>query len=170
MPDLPLEPEDTPLEQQDFSGASLPVRQRLPDTRRSVTHKFNISGHEGYITVGLFADGRPGELFLKMAKEGSTLSGLADTIGVLTSIALQYGVPVETLAQKFERVKFEPSGWTQNPEIRHAHSVVDYVFRWLGMQFSQAYRERSANPSASTGNESSATAATIASIQTNPPD
>lgn len=118
----------------------MPTRHRLPDTRHSVTHKFNISGHEGYVTVGLFDDGRPGELFIKMAKEGSTMSGLADTIGVLTSLALQYGVPVETLARKFENVKFEPSGWTKNEEIRQAHSIVDYVFRWLGLEFSESYR------------------------------
>lgn len=146
MTDVPMEPQDTPLEQADLSRETLPVRHRLPDTRPSITHKFNISGHEGYITVGFFEDGRPGELFLKMAKEGSTMSGLADTIGVLTSLALQYGVPVETLAHKFERVKFEPSGWTQNEDIRHAHSIVDYVFRWLGQRFSPKYRDETKKP------------------------
>ena len=88
----------------DFQAPAPPVRDRLPDTRDSITHKFSISGHEGYFTVGLFADGRPGELFIKMAKQGSTMSGLMDTIGVLTSLALQYGVPVETLARKFEHM------------------------------------------------------------------
>ena len=127
--------------QDDFHAATLPERHKLPDTRQSITHKFSVDGHEGYITVGLFEDGQPGELFLKMAKEGSTLSGLADTIGVLTSLALQYGVPVETLARKLEWVRFEPSGWTKNEEIRNAHSIVDYVFRWLGLRFSPEYRD-----------------------------
>ena len=106
-----------------------------------MTHKFNISGHEGYVIVGLFENGQPGEVFLKVAKQGSTVSGLMDTIGVLTSLALQYGVPVEALAEKFEFSKFEPAGWTKNPEIGHARSITDYVFRWLGCQFSSEYRE-----------------------------
>lgn len=118
-----------------------PRRERLPTTRRSLTHKFAIDQHEGYLTVGLYDDGRPGELFLTMAKEGSTIGGLTDTIGILTSLALQYGVPVETLARKFEHVSFEPRGWTRDQTIRHASSVVDYVFRWLGMQFSESYRQ-----------------------------
>lgn len=125
----------------DLCAAALPNRRRLPDTRHSVTHKFNINGHEGYITVGLYEDGRPGELFIKIAKEGSTMSGFADTIGILASLALQYGVPVEDLARKFENMCFEPSGWTKNAEIRHATSPVDYIFRWLGLQFSPTYRE-----------------------------
>lgn len=135
MTEQPLNPQPTTAESVSLGEATLPTRERLPDTRRSITHKFKISGHEGYITVGFFADGRPGELFFKIAKEGSTLLGLADTIGVLSSIALQYGVSVETLVHKFENVKFEPSGWTSNADIRHAHSIVDYVFRWLGLQF-----------------------------------
>lgn len=110
-------------------------------TRSSITHKFAIDQHEGYITVGLFDDNRPGELFIRMAKEGSTMGGLMDTIGILTSLALQYGVPVETLARKFEHVSFEPSGWTRNPTIRRASSVIDYIFRWLAMQFSEAYQQ-----------------------------
>jgi ribonucleoside-diphosphate reductase alpha chain len=118
-----------------------PHRKRLPATRRSVTHKFAIDQHKGYITVGLFDDNRPGELFLTMAKEGSTMGGLMDTIGILTSLALQYGVPVETLACKFEHVSFEPSGWTHNPTIRYSSSVIDYIFHWLGMQFSETYRQ-----------------------------
>jgi len=112
-----------------------PRRERLPDTRQSVTHKFNINQHEGYLIVGLFPDGRPGEVFIKMAKQGSTISGLVDTIGVLTSMALQYGVPPQTLAEKFAYMRFEPSGLTSHPELRHAHSVVDYIFRWLGLTF-----------------------------------
>lgn len=118
-----------------------PHRSRLPSTRSSITHKFEIGEHDCYITVGLFDDNRPGELFLRMSKEGSTLRGLMDTIGILTSLALQYGVPVEALARKFEHVSFEPSGWTANPTIRHASSIIDYIFRWLGMQFSEAYRQ-----------------------------
>jgi len=130
--------------EESLSEVSAPVgatRLRLPQTRRSVTHKFNISGHEGYVIVGLFENGQPGEVFLKVAKQGSTVSGLMDTIGVLTSLALQYGVPVEALAEKFEFSKFEPAGWTKNPEIGHARSITDYVFRWLGCQFSSEYRE-----------------------------
>ena len=118
-----------------------PYRKRLQATRDSATHKFCVGQHEGYITVGLYDDHRPGELFLTMAKEGSTVGGLMDTVGILTSLALQYGVPVETLARKFERVSFEPSGWTRDPAIRHASSVIDYIFRWLGIQFSETYRQ-----------------------------
>ncbi len=112
-----------------------PKRERLPDTRNSITHKFDISGHEGYIVVGLYEDGRPGELFLIMGKEGSTLGGLLDSIGILTSVSLQYGVPLEALVRKFSHCRFEPSGWTKNPDIRQATSIVDYIFRWLGVMF-----------------------------------
>ena len=129
----------------DTTGATdvvAPKRERLPDTRESITHKFQVDGHEGYITVGLYPDGRPGELFIKMSKQGSTVSGLVDTIGVLTSLSLQYGVPIEALAGKFEFMRFEPSGWTGNEDIRRAHSVVDYIFRWLGFRFSEAYRSQ----------------------------
>ena len=118
-----------------------PSRRRLPDTRNSITHKFNISGHEGYITVGLYDDESPGELFLVIAKEGSTLRGMMDTVAVLTSLALQYGVPVEDLARKFEHSQFEPSGDTTNPEIRIASSITDYIFRWIGLRFSKTYRD-----------------------------
>lgn len=134
-------PPPEPVAATELSSARLPQRDRLPDTRKSVTHKFSVGECEGYITVGLFEDGRPGEMFLKIAHQGSTISGFADAIGILTSIALQYGVPVDTLARKFEYVRFEPAGWTKNEEIRQAHSIVDYVFRWLGLQFSPAYRE-----------------------------
>lgn len=112
-----------------------PVRRRLPDSRQAVTHKFSIAGHEGYMTVGMFEDGSPGELFVTMAKEGSTIGGLMDTIGTLTSLSLQYGVNVETLAKKFSHQRFEPSGFTGNPEIRNASSVIDYVFRWMEIYF-----------------------------------
>ena len=118
-----------------------PHRERLPATRHSLTHKFAIDQHEGYMTVGLYDDQRPGEVFLTMAKEGSTVGGLIDTIGILTSLTLQYGVPIDTLARKFEHVRFEPSGWTRDPTMRRASSVIDYIFRWLGMQFSEAYRQ-----------------------------
>jgi len=118
-----------------------PVRRRLPATRQSLTHKFSVGGHEGYITVGLFEDGTPGELFITMAKEGSTIGGLMDTIGTLTSMSLQYGVPLEALVKKFSHMRFEPSGWTGNPEIPNAKSVVDYILRWLGIQFIPGYRE-----------------------------
>ena len=129
------------------AAASTPMRERLPDTRRSVTHKFEVAQHQGYITVGFYEDGRPGEVFIKIAKHGSTISGLLDTIAVLTSLDFQYGVPVEALAHKFEFTRFEPSGWTKNPELRHVHSLVDYIFRWLAMQCSEAYRTESAQRS-----------------------
>jgi len=118
-----------------------PVRHRMPDTRTSLTHRFEIAGHEGYITVGLYQDGQPGELFITMSKEGSTIGGLMDTVGTLTSIALQYGVPLESLAKKFAYQRFEPSGFTKNPDIRHATSITDYVFRWLACQFIKGYKE-----------------------------
>ena len=118
-----------------------PVRHRMPDTRNSMTHRFEIAGHEGYITVGLYEDGQPGELFITMSKEGSTIGGLMDTVGTLTSIALQYGVPLESLVKKFAYQRFEPSGFTKNPDIRHATSITDYVFRWLACQFINGYKE-----------------------------
>jgi ribonucleoside-diphosphate reductase alpha chain len=118
-----------------------PLRRRLPETRTAITHKFDIAGHEGYLTVGLFEDGQPGELFITMAKEGSTIGGLMDSIGTLTSMALQYGVPLEALVKKFAHQRFEPSGFTKNPEIRSASSITDYVFRWMALQFIPGYRE-----------------------------
>jgi ribonucleoside-diphosphate reductase alpha chain len=121
-----------------------PLRRRLPDTRNALTHKFDVAGHEGYITVGLYEDGSPGEVFITMAKEGSTIGGLMDTIATLVSVALQYGVPVESLVRKFEHVRFEPSGMTRNPEIPFAKSLVDYIFRYLAMQFIPAYRAANA--------------------------
>ena len=127
---------DTPVSDAPATPAT-PKRERLPDTRQSITHKFMVRDQEGYITVGLYPDGRPGELFIKVAKQGSTISGLMDTIGVLTSLALQYGVPPQTLADKFAYMRFEPSGRTGHRELRHAHSVVDYIFRWLGLTFGQ---------------------------------
>jgi ribonucleoside-diphosphate reductase alpha chain len=115
--------------------AAKPHRRRLPAERTAVTHKFDIAGHEGYITVGLYPDGQPGEIFLKMAKEGSTVSGLMDTFATSVSLALQYGVPLRDLVNKFAHVRFEPSGFTGNAEIPIAKSIVDYIFRWLGSRF-----------------------------------
>ena len=112
-----------------------PVRRKLPDERHAITHKFDIAGHEGYITVGLFENGQPGEIFLVMAKEGSTISGFADAFAQAISYALQYGVPLQALVDKFSHVRFEPSGMTRNPEIRFAKSIVDYIFRWLASKF-----------------------------------
>jgi ribonucleoside-diphosphate reductase alpha chain len=111
------------------------ARHRLPDTRKSVTHKFNVAGHEGYLTVGLFEDHSPGELFITMAKEGSTVGGLMDTIGTLTSLSLQYGVPLDVMTRKFLHSRFEPSGFTGNPKIRQASSLVDYIYHWLALEF-----------------------------------
>jgi len=112
-----------------------PVRRRLPMDRQAICHKFEIAGHEGYIHVGFYEDGTPGEIFIKMAKEGSTISGLMDTIATLTSLSLQYGVPLEALVSKFGHVRFEPSGFTQNPDIPYAKSLTDYIFRFLGTRF-----------------------------------
>ena len=117
-----------------------PLRRRLPDTRNAMTHKFDVAGHEGYITVGLYEDGQPGEVFIRIAKEGSTIGGLMDTIATLVSVSLQYGVPVESLVRKFEHVRFEPSGMTRNPEIPIAKSLTDYIFRWMAMEFVPGYR------------------------------
>jgi ribonucleoside-diphosphate reductase alpha chain len=128
------------------SAAGQPLRRRLPETRRAITHKFDIAGHEGYFTVGLFEDGQPGEIFITMAKEGSTIGGLMDSIGTLTSMSLQYGVPLDALVRKFAHQRFEPSGFTKNPDIRNASSIIDYVFRWMAMEFIPGYREAS-NPS-----------------------
>ncbi|MHC4941753.1 MAG: vitamin B12-dependent ribonucleotide reductase [Planctomycetota bacterium] len=121
-----------------------PLRKRLPDTRASMTHKFSINGHEGYLTVGLYKDGKPGEVFLTMAKEGSTIGGLMDVLGTVISMCLQYGVPLEVLVDKFSHARFEPSGWTSNPDVPVAKSIVDYIFRWLGIQFIPGYREKNA--------------------------
>jgi len=115
-----------------------PVRRRLPADCRSIRHKFDVAGHEGYIHVGFFEDGTPGEIFIKMAKEGSTISGLMDTIATLTSMSLQYGVPLDALVSKFGHVRFEPSGFTKNPEIPYAKSLTDYIFRFLGVRFMSA--------------------------------
>jgi ribonucleoside-diphosphate reductase alpha chain len=111
------------------------ARRRLPDERQSITHKFSIGGHEGYMTVGKYEDGTPGELFVTMAKEGSVVSGLMDNFATMISMALQYGVPLKVLCDKFSHTRFEPSGFTGNPEIPIAKSITDYIFRWLSLKF-----------------------------------
>jgi ribonucleoside-diphosphate reductase alpha chain len=121
-----------------------PLRRRLPDTRASITHKFDIAGHEGYITVGLFEDGMPGEVFITMAKQGSTIGGLMDTIATLISLNLQYGVPLDAIVRKFEHMRFEPAGMTMNSDIPFAKSFIDYIVRWMGMQFIAGYRSANA--------------------------
>ncbi len=138
-----------------------PLRRRMPNTRQSVTHKFDIAGHEGYLTVGLYDDGHPGELFITMAKEGSTVGGLMDAFGTAISMCLQYGVPVKSLVEKFAHTRFEPSGFTKNPEIPIAKSLPDYIFRWLGQTFLENFKEPA--PKALPGPES---AAPIATTQT----
>jgi ribonucleoside-diphosphate reductase alpha chain len=111
------------------------VRRRLPDERHSLTHHFSVGGQEGYVTVGLYEDGLPGELFIRMAKEGSTVSGLMDSFATAVSLALQYGVPLRVLCDKFSHTRFEPSGWSGNPKIGYAKSLTDYLFRWLELRF-----------------------------------
>ena len=123
------------IEEQDLNAPPRAVRHRLPEERASVTHKFSIAGHEGYITVGLYPTGQPGEIFIKMAKEGSTVSGLMDAFATSISLALQHGVPLRVLCEKFAHTRFEPSGWTGNEQIGYAKSLMDYIFRWLNLRF-----------------------------------
>jgi ribonucleoside-diphosphate reductase alpha chain len=120
------------------SPNSAPFRRKLPDERRAITHKFSVAGHEGYVTVGLYEDGKPGEIFLTMSKEGSTISGLMDSFATAISLTLQYGVPLEALVDKFTHMRFEPAGFTKNPEIPMAKSLVDYIFKWLASKFLSA--------------------------------
>ncbi|MGB2806097.1 MAG: vitamin B12-dependent ribonucleotide reductase [Sedimentisphaerales bacterium] len=134
----------------EVSGKARPFRRRLPDTRQSITHKFSVAGHEGYLTVGLYEDAQPGELFITMAKEGSTVGGLMDVIGTCTSMALQYGVPLITLVDKFRHARFEPSGMTSSKEIPFAKSLIDYIFCWLGCQFIPGYADKN-TPNRSAG-------------------
>ncbi len=122
---------DTPAETSDWR----PMRHKLPDERRSITHKFDIAGHEGYITAGMYEDGQPGEIFITMSKEGSTISGLMDSFATAISMAMQYGVPLRVLVDKFSHMRFEPSGFTRNPDIPMAKSIMDYLFRWLATKF-----------------------------------
>ncbi len=120
---------------QDLNAPPRAVRHRLPEERASITHKFSIAGHEGYITVGLYPTGQPGEIFIKMAKEGSTVSGMMDSFATAISLALQHGVPLRVLCEKFAHTRFEPSGWTGNEKIGFAKSLMDYIFRWLNLRF-----------------------------------
>ncbi len=131
----PSSPSDAPVVIDNSPSPPAYRRHRLPDERRAVTHKFTIGDHEGYMTIGEFEDGRPGELFVYISKEGSVVSGLMDAVGTLTSVSLQSGVPLETLVKKFAHTRFEPSGWTRNRDIRQADSILDYVFRWMGLRY-----------------------------------
>jgi ribonucleoside-diphosphate reductase alpha chain len=127
-----------PLAQDEYK----PRRRHLPDERRAITHKFAVGNHEGYITVGLYDDGTPGEIFVTMAKEGSVISGLMDSFSAAISVGLQYGVPLQVLVNKFVHMRFEPSGYTTNPNIRIAKSIVDYIFRWMAMKFLPVEQQR----------------------------
>jgi ribonucleoside-diphosphate reductase alpha chain len=134
-PVAPAVPVQNAIANQDLNAPPKAVRHRLPEERASVTHKFSIAGHEGYITVGLYPTGQPGEIFIKMAKEGSTVSGLMDAFATSISLALQHGVPLKVLCEKFAHTRFEPSGWTGNEQIGYAKSLMDYIFRWLQLRF-----------------------------------
>ncbi len=125
-------PAEAPEQQDLFARAQ---RRKLPDERKSITHKFSVGGHEGYIIVGMYEEGAPGEIFIKMAKEGSTLSGFMDGLALSISVGLQYGVPLKSLVDKLTNTRFEPSGFTENPSIRYSSSVLDYIARWLGGKF-----------------------------------
>jgi len=139
------QPLSTSLKGEDRAKKAKPGRRRLPDERRSITHKFSVGGHEGYLTVGMYDDGAPGEIFVTMAKEGSVVSGLVHVVAEATSVALQYGVPLSVLVNKFTHTRFEPSGYTNNPQIPIAKSIVDYIFRWLALKFiSQSEEETTA--------------------------
>jgi ribonucleoside-diphosphate reductase alpha chain len=128
-------PAPAAVEEEDLNAPPRAVRHKLPEERMSVTHKFKVGDHEGYITVGLYPNQKPGELFITMAKEGSTVSGLMDSFALAVSIALQHGVPLELFCEKFAHTRFEPSGWSGNPDIGYAKSIMDYIFRWLQMRF-----------------------------------
>jgi ribonucleoside-diphosphate reductase alpha chain len=124
-----------PTEQTDLSGPPPANRHRLPDERAAITHHFSIAGHEGYLTVGLYPNGKPGEIFIRMAKAGSTIAGLMESFGTVVSVALQHGVPLQVLVGKLSHTRFEPSGWTGNEQLGYAKSIMDYLFRWLELRF-----------------------------------
>jgi ribonucleoside-diphosphate reductase alpha chain len=130
-----VSPASSPAEEENLNAPPRAVRHKLQEERASITHKFNIGGHEGYITVGLYPDGEPGELFITMAKEGSTVSGLMDSFALAVSISLQHGVPLKLFCEKFAHTRFEPSGWSGNADIGYAKSIMDYIFRWLQLRF-----------------------------------
>jgi ribonucleoside-diphosphate reductase alpha chain len=123
------------LQQEDLSGPPAANRHRLPDERVGITHHFSIAGHEGYLTVGLYPNGQPGEIFIRMAKEGSTIAGLMECFGTVVSVSLQHGVPLKVLCNKLSHTRFEPSGWTGNEELGYAKSIMDYLFRWMELRF-----------------------------------
>ena len=122
-------------QQEDLSGPPAANRHRLPDERAGITHHFSIAGHEGYLTVGLYPNGQPGEIFVRMAKEGSTIAGLMECFGTVVSVSLQHGVPLKVLCDKLSHTRFEPSGWTGNEELGYAKSIMDYLFRWMELRF-----------------------------------
>jgi ribonucleoside-diphosphate reductase alpha chain len=153
-PPQPEKEEKTPSSAEVPERRGLAVRaqrQKLPDERKSITHKFSVGGHEGYIIVGMYEDGRPGEVFIKMSKDGSTLSGVMDGLALTLSIGLQYGVPAKVVVDKLINMRFEPSGITENPEIRFASSILDYVGRWLGGKFISTAYLKVGTPSGATG-------------------
>jgi ribonucleoside-diphosphate reductase alpha chain len=123
------------VQQEDLSGPPAANRHRLPDERVGLTHHFSIAGHEGYLTVGLYPNGQPGEIFIRMAKEGSTIAGLMECFGTVVSVSLQHGVPLKVLCDKVSHTRFEPSGWTGNEELGYAKSIMDYLFRWMELRF-----------------------------------
>ena len=122
-------------QQEDLSGPPAANRHRLPDERAGITHHFSIAGNEGYLTVGLYPNGQPGEIFIRMAKEGSTIAGLMECFGTVVSVSLQHGVPLRVLCDKLSHTRFEPSGWTGNEELGYAKSIMDYLFRWMELRF-----------------------------------
>jgi ribonucleoside-diphosphate reductase alpha chain len=122
-------------QQEDLSGPPAANRHRLPDERVGLTHHFSIAGHEGYLTVGLYPNGQPGEIFIRMAKEGSTIAGLMECFGTVVSVSLQHGVPLQVLVGKLSHTRFEPSGWTGNEQLGYAKSIMDYLFRWMELRF-----------------------------------
>ncbi len=122
-------------QQEDLSGPPAANRHRLPDERVGLTHHFSVAGHEGYLTIGLYPNGQPGEIFIRMAKEGSTIAGLMECFGTVVSVSLQHGVPLKVLCDKLSHTRFEPSGWTGNEELGYAKSIMDYLFRWLELRF-----------------------------------
>jgi ribonucleoside-diphosphate reductase alpha chain len=122
-------------QQEDLFGPPAANRHRLPDERVGLTHHFSIAGHEGYLTVGFYPNGQPGEIFIRMAKEGSTIAGLMECFGTVVSVSLQHGVPLKVLCDKLSHTRFEPSGWTGNEELGYAKSIMDYLFRFLELRF-----------------------------------
>src|SRR6185436_2509507 len=136
------QPLNTSADKKTEKEAARPVRRHLPVERHSLTHKFGVAGHEGYLTIGMYEDGTPGEIFIVMAKEGSTLSGVMDSFATTCSMALQYGVPLKVLVDKFTHTRFEPSGFTSNPQVPYAKSIMDYIFRYLASKFMPATEAR----------------------------